>query len=375
MAKLFGPKKFDEEQLDQFTQDLYQCTTCGRCAINCESGINLVELWESFRANVVKRGNGPVGKQAMFPKLIGEYKNPYMKDQKARLDWVPEDVKIEDKAEVVYFTGCTAGYGQLQLALATARVLTKLGIKFTMLGEDEWCCGSAVIRTGQTHLGNVPKMLAQHNVEEIKARGAKKVVMACSGCFRAAKIDWPRQIGKQLPFQVQHITEFLADLIDEGKIKWEHDLNKTVTYHDPCHMGRHVGVFDEPRKVLRSIPGVKLVEMDKITYMQRCCGAGGGVKAGLPTLAMAMGTGRVEDAIETNADILSSGCPFCKRNLSDARDELGADMEVEDVIVLAARALGLETEPKPPEEKKEEKAEEAKTEEAKEPETQEKKEE
>jgi len=341
-AKLFGPQEIPQSELEEFKDDVHSCTTCGICGTVCESGINTVELWEALRANLVKKGIGPYGKQNMFPKLIGQYHNPYLLDQKDRLAWVPDDVKIEDKSDIVYFTGCTAGYKQLTLAFATSRVLNKLGIKFAMLGEEEWCCGSALIRTGQAHVNDMmPLQVAKHNVEALKEKGAKKVLFACSGCFRAAKVDWPRLLGKELPFEVVHITEFLADLIKQGKIKWEKSIDKTITYHDPCHLGRHVGVYDAPRYVLTHIPGVKFVEMERIKEFQRCCGAGGGVKAGIPDLADGVAQSRVKDALETKADILSSACPFCKRNLMDGRDSMKADIDVEDVIELVAQALGL----------------------------------
>ncbi len=341
-AKLFGPQEIPQSELEEFKDDVHSCTTCGICGTVCESGINTVELWEALRANLVKKGIGPYGKQNMFPKLIGQYHNPYLLDQKDRLAWVPDDVKIEDKSDIVYFTGCTAGYKQLTLAFATSRVLNKLGIKFAMLGEDEWCCGSALIRTGQAHVNDMmPLQVAKHNVEAIMKKGAKKVLFACSGCFRAAKVDWPRLLGKKLPFEVVHITEFLADQIKQGKIKWEKSIDKTITYHDPCHLGRHVGVYDAPRYVLTHIPGVNFVEMERIKEFQRCCGAGGGVKAGIPDLADSVAQSRVKDALETKADILSSACPFCKRNLMDGRDSMKADIDVEDVIELVAQALGL----------------------------------
>jgi heterodisulfide reductase subunit D len=341
-AKLFGPQEIPQSELEEFKDDVHSCTTCGICGTVCESGINTVELWEALRANLVKKGIGPYGKQNMFPKLIGQYHNPYLLDQKDRLAWVPEDVKIEDKSDIVYFTGCTAGYKQLTLAFATSRVLNKLGIKFAMLGEEEWCCGSALIRTGQAHVNDMmPLQVAKHNVEALKKKGAKKVFFACSGCFRAAKVDWPRLLGQELPFEVVHITEFLADLIKQGKINWVKSINKTITYHDPCHLGRHVGVYDAPRYVITHIPGVKFIEMDRIKEFQRCCGAGGGVKAGIPDLADGVAQSRVKDALETKADILSSACPFCKRNLMDGRDSMKADIDVEDVIELVAQALGL----------------------------------
>ena len=190
----------------------------------------------------------------------------------------------------------------------------------------------------------LPREIAKHNVEAIQKKGAKKVVFACAGCFRAAKVDWPRLLGKELPFEVIHITEFLAGLIKQDKIKWVKPINKTITYHDPCHLGRHVGVYDAPRYVLSHIPGVKFVEMDRVKEFQRCCGAGGGVKAGIPDLALGVAESRVKDALATDADILSSACPFCKRNLSDGRDSLKVDLVVEDVIELVAEALGLSTE-------------------------------
>src|ERR1035437_1493138 len=341
-AKLFGPQEIPQSELEEFKDDVHSCTTCGICGTVCESGINTVELWEALRANLVKKGIGPYGKQNMFPKLIGQYHNPYLLDQKDRLAWVPDDVKIEDKSDIVYFTGCTAGYKQLTLAFATSRVLNKLGIKFAMLGEDEWCCGSALIRTGQAHVNDMMSLqVAKHNVEAIMKKGAKKVLFACSGCFRTAKVDWPRLLGKELPFEVVHITEFLADLIKQGKIKWEKSIDKTITFHDPCHLGRHVGVYDAPRYVLTHIPGVKFVEMERIKEFQRCCGAGGRVKAGIPDLADGVAQSRVKDALETKADILSSACPFCKRNLMDGRDSMKADIDVEDVIELVAQGLGL----------------------------------
>ncbi len=145
-----------------------------------------------------------------------------------------------------------------------------------------------------------------------------------------------------------HMTQFLAEQLDAGKIKWEKSFNKTVTYHDPCHLGRHVGVFEEPRKVLKSMPDLELVEMERNRNEQRCCGAGGGVKAGLPDLALNVAKDRVNDAKATGADVLISACPFCRRNLLDGRDELKLDMRVDDIVVLTAHLMGLSTDIKSP---------------------------
>jgi len=347
-ARLFGPIEIPEEELKQFMEDLYNCTTCGMCGTVCCAGIDTIELWESIRANMVKRGVGPYGKQSLFPKLIGDKHNPYLKEQKDRLAWLTPDIQVAEESDIAYFVGCTAGYNQQVLAVCTARVLNKLGIPFMLLGEDEWCCGSALIRTGQQHINDVPREAALHNIEALKARGAKKVLFACAGCFRAAKIDWPRAYGGDLPFEAVHVSQFLAEQLEAGKIKWEKSLDKTITYHDPCHLGRHVGVFEEPRKVLESMPGVNLVEMERNRNEQRCCGAGGGVKAGLPDLALGVAQDRIADAKATGAEVLISACPFCRRNLLDGRDDTKTDMKVDDLIVLAAHLMGLPTEINPP---------------------------
>ncbi|MDF1557820.1 MAG: (Fe-S)-binding protein [ANME-2 cluster archaeon] len=361
MAKLFGPKEIPEEDIQNFNDHLFHCTTCGVCGTVCPAGLNTIEMWEATRQQLVMRGNGPYGKQSLFPKLIGDMHNPYMKDQKDRLLWVPDDVDIADNADIAYFTGCTAGFNMQVLAVSTARVLNKLGVPFTMLGEDEWCCGSALIRTGQPHIGDTPRQAAIHNVEALEAKGVKKVLFACAGCFRAATIDWPSLMGRKPNFEVVHLADFLAEQIEHGKIKWENSLeDKTITYHDPCHLGRHVGVFEGPRKVIKSMPGAKFVELERNRDLQRCCGAGGGVKAGIPDLALGVASGRIKDAMDVKADILSSACPFCRRNLGDGRNSvLGLetgdfnvrdseenDMQVEDLIVLTAELMGLSTKTK-----------------------------
>ncbi len=365
-AKLFGPKRLDEDDIQDFADAFFHCSTCGVCASVCPAGINTVDMYEATRQQLVMRDNGPYGKTVMFPKLIGEYRNPYMKDQKQRLDWIPDDVEIAEEADVAYFAGCTAGFNQQVLGVATARVLNHLNVPFIYLGEEETCCSSALIRTGQPHKGDIPKLNALHNVEALEARGVKKVMFACAGCYRVATIDWPKLIGRKPNFEVVHVADLLADLIQQGKIEWKKSFdNKTITYHDPCHLGRHCGVYETPRIVLDNLPGLKFVEMDRIKELQRCCGAGGGVKAGIADVALDIASERIRDAQAVNADILASCCPFCRRNIGDGRDNVydqqGSTnfdlrdnpentMQVEDMIVLVAELMGLSTKIKSQEE-------------------------
>jgi heterodisulfide reductase subunit D len=359
-ATLFGPREITEEEFVAFKDDVHGCTTCGICATVCEAAINTVELWEAMRANLVKRGTGPYGKQNTMPKIINDTFNSYNEPKDHRLSWIPDDVKIADKADILYFTGCTAGIKQTNLAVSTARVLNKLGVEFCTLGEDEACCGSVLIRTGQFHKEEeLAKRLVQSNVKNIEAKGATTVLYACSGCFRASLVDWPRLLGEKKPFKVMHVSQFLAEKIKAGEVDWVQKPfgeDKLVTYHDPCHLGRHVGVYDAPRKVLQSMPGMEFVDMKRNRAYQRCCGAGGGVKSGMPELSLSVAKLRVGDAMsvlypedepKTKTNIFAQACPFCKRNLSDGRDALlaeenpRADIVIEDVIEICARALGL----------------------------------
>jgi heterodisulfide reductase subunit D len=170
-----------------------------------------------------------------------------------------------------------------------------------------------------------------YNVEQIKKTGASKVITSCAGCYRTLKVDFEKH-GVDINAEVYHTAELVKQLLDEGKIEFTSEFNKTVTYHDPCHLGRHAGVFDIPREVYKSIPGLKFVEMRRIKENAWCCGAGGGVKIGYPDWALDISKERIEEAKATDAEVLSSTCPFCKTNLSDANEEINGGLDVLDLI-------------------------------------------
>ncbi len=346
-AKILGGQQLSEDEVKQFTEDMYYCTTCGVCSTVCEAGINTVDLWEAVRPNLVASGAGPYGKQSAFPKLMAEYRNPYMAKQEDRLCWVPKDIKIPESAEIAYFTGCTAAYRQQALGVATVRILDKLGTGFCMLGKDEWCCASALVRTGQRDL---MRDHAVHNIDALKDRGVKTVLFACAGCLRAATIDWPRWYEGNIPFKTMPLSAYLREKVRKGEVEYTKPLDLTVTYHDPCHNGRHLmhvkgkdWAFEAPRDVLQSIPGVNFKEMARNRALQRCCGAGGGVKAGIPDLALDMARARVGDVESTGSQVVASTCPFCRRNLMDGRNAAESKIKVVDVVELMAQAMGLDT--------------------------------
>ncbi|MHA1593887.1 MAG: (Fe-S)-binding protein [Candidatus Baldrarchaeia archaeon] len=321
---------------DHIIHVLYSCTTCGNCTTQCIYPISqyITEIIEALREKAVKDGVGPLPRHKQFGEHVLKEHNPYFEKHEDRLKWLPKDVELSDKPDIVYFVGCTSSYRQTEIAIATVRILSALGVKFTIL-PDEWCCGSPLLRTGQT---DIVRDLAKHNVKLIHSLGVKEIVTSCAGCYRTFRIDYPRKLRVYPRFRILHITEFLEREIKKGRLKFENKLDLKVTYHDPCHLARHAKIFDPPRTVLKSL-GVELIEMKRTRENAFCCGAGGGVKSGYPDFALKTAYRRLEDALKTNASVLVSSCPFCKRNLKDASEHYGVQLEVLDITELVAKAL------------------------------------
>lgn len=222
---------------------------------------------------------------------------------------------------IVYFAGCMATYREKNIAKTTIQLLKKLDSEFTMLGQDEWCCGSVMLRIGNIETA---KQIMEHNAKVIRSLGADTVVTSCAGCYRTIKQDYPKYIG-DLGFEVLHTPEFVLKFIDGGKLTFKSIANSTkVTYHDPCHLGRHMNIYDPPRKVLQTISGLELVEMSRSRENARCCGSGGGVSSGYKELSNQMADTRIKDALNTNATILTSACPFCTYALKSATERANA---------------------------------------------------
>ena len=266
---------------------------------------------------------------------VTQKRNPYDEPKEKRPAWLPKDIKLADDPEVVFFTGCTEAYRMTPLAVATAKLLDKAGVKFTIMGEEEWCCGSPLLRTGQK--GPVIQELAPHNVREMERHGWKVMVTACAGCYNTIKNDYPKMVGNP-SFELYHITEYFDKLIKDGKLKFTKEFKKKVAYHDPCHLGRHAKVFDPPRNILKAIPGLELVEMKHERDDSQCCGAGGGFKSAFNDMAESIAADRVKEAVEAGAELIVTSCPFCQVNLIAGAKKAGLDLTTMDVVQVALQA-------------------------------------
>jgi heterodisulfide reductase subunit D len=315
---------------------MYRCILCGGCAKQCQTnfGDKALDIYEKVREELVKAGIGPMPEHKKIGEHVKNEHNPYFEAHSNRLSWNQEALKLPSKAEVVYFVGCTPSYRQTNLARATVSILNKIGVDYTIM-SDEWCCGSPLIRTGQTSLA---KSLAEHNLKVIEKTGANTVITSCAGCYRTLKNDYPK--FATYDFSVLHIVEFLDDLISDKKIEFIREYKKKVTYHDPCHLGRHCGVYEPPRHVLKAIPGLKLIEMKANRDNAFCCGAGAGVKSAVKDLAMNTVLRRLEMVEQTGAEVLASACPFCNRNFLDGvKVYKGKKPEVIDVVEIVDQTI------------------------------------
>ena len=336
-----------------FVDAMYKCTGCGNCEAVCHAKIPLVEFWETVRKWMVDEGAGPMSAHKGMATKVGNVHNPYGEPPSKRGDWWPAEVERSETPDVIFFAGCTGAYRQQTLPQTGVRVLSRAGVKINMLGSDEWCCSSPLLRTG-THKYSLE--CAQKVVEGADGVGAKDMVMTCSGCYKTVSTDFGKFYAKTGQ-NVYHFSQYVEKLIGERKLPLNHEFKAKVTYHDPCHMGRHMGVFDAPRNVLKKIKGIELVEMDRTRENSRCCGAGGGYKSQYNDMAVNIAAERIRDAEETGAEILVTCCPFCVVNLTQGAKQIGSKIKIMDLsevllkVTAPVEKPAEESRPEPPKEK------------------------
>jgi len=337
-ARLLGTSEIDKQLLEDFTKAVYECTTCGACGESCTVGISTQRLWPALRKEMVRRGLGPLGAQAEIPDAIRKTGNPYQKAAEDRFrPWFPEGVKVSENAEIAYYAGCTGAYEAQPMVHGDVRVLHAIGDPFTMLPpEEEVCCGFPLFITGQHEM---LEELIRRLVDAYHARGVKMLVSSCPCCVNIMSRDWPLFYGRQLPFRIRHITQFVAEAITRKRLRVTTERKERLIYHDPCYLSRGVGVMEEPRYVLKSIPGIELLEFERNRLNSRCCGAGGAARKVFHENAMAMGRLTIDEAVEKNADRLVLSCPACYAKVNEAMAEHDRKIPIVDIMELLATLI------------------------------------
>ncbi|MHC1582944.1 MAG: (Fe-S)-binding protein [Candidatus Syntropharchaeia archaeon] len=320
---------------------LWDCTLCGTCTLRCPREIKPSEVIIGMRGVLIEEGRN-------IPKTIMEalesvFKNgnPWGRARMKRTEWSEDlDVKIKslpdgDEAEILYYVGCTPAYDPRiqEIARGMVKCFNVAGVDFGILGTEENCCGTEVRRMGEEGLF---EMLVEDNLEIFGNYNVKKMVTTSPHCFNTFKNEYDAD------FEVQHYTQFLSKLIEEEKLTFSKEIEKTITYQDPCFLGKQNEIFDEPRKIIEAIPGVKFIDFDRSRKRSLCCEGGGG-----RMWVEATGEGernaeiRVRDAVEMGAEIIATACPFCLLTLEDAVKTTGYEdkIQVRDIIELVSEAI------------------------------------
>ncbi len=311
-ARIFGPKKLDEEKLKKFSEMVYRCTLCGECNMSCPVFIDAKGLWTALRETLVEMGYYPEAARRMKTNVLQAH-NVSGDENEERTAWlefldeIPEHHYQKEKAQVAFFVGCVASFFPLvqKIPLAFVEILNRTGVDFTLLGGEEWCCGFPLIGAG---MRKEAEILIQHNLETVKNKGVERVVFACPSCYHTWMTEYKTDI------EILHSTQFIKKMIDEGKIRFKEKKVK-VTYHDPCDLGRASGVYEAPREILRAIPGVEMVEMEGNKEQCRCCGGGGNLEMVDSDLSAALAQAKIEEIQATGADTVITACQQCVRTI------------------------------------------------------------
>ncbi|MFX1604951.1 MAG: (Fe-S)-binding protein [Promethearchaeota archaeon] len=320
------------EKTPENAEALFTCTLCGNCTEICASEFDPTECLEKVRAIL---SDIPNDARDSIAKKIKEYDNPYEENKQIKRDWVKEvGFDVPTTGEVLYYTGCTAGIRLPNIAKSTAKILKAASIDFAVL-EEEPCCGSIMLRTGRAEDA---KKNAEKLVDIIQKSDVQRIIVTCAGCLKTLRDDYPK-IGLELP-EVLHVSQALHEIIKEGKLLLKTpDRAVKVTYHDPCHLSRAAGVYDDPREIIKAIPGIELVEMETTRAAAMCCGAGGGLRSYDSELSKKIAADRVKSALDIEAEIIATACPFCENNLVAGTEVIGSSIRIVDVVDLLAESL------------------------------------
>ncbi len=346
---------------------IYADPLCGACDVGCKRNLDLeIELsLEAMRVKAVKEGAGPMPAHKKIAANIAKEHNQFGAPHANRKKWITGDVKATEKADVVYFPGCSASYKNPEIARATAKILKGTGTAFAVLADDE-CCGNVLYSVGMI---DEAREIAKKMVDAVKAAGAKKLLVSCAECYRMFKVDYPKILDiatADLGFEVVHVLEYADEALKGGSLKLTKPIEARATYHDSCGVARlcdpwtpwkgtrgwmgtveprlkrrrgRTGLYGQPRNLLKAIPGLDYTEMIRIRENSFCCAAGRGTAAAFPDLANSSAKLRLEEVREVGAELLISSCPWCKDNFGRAVKENGDNVKVMDIAEVIAASM------------------------------------
>ena len=339
MRKIVREATFGLTEIE--SEDIWRCTTCGKCPQVCPRDVRQIQSGVALRRIATEYDVFPHSVQPIrsVSASLSSEGNPFNEKRKKRADWA-KDLSVKpftEGMEILYSPGCYLCYDPRakKIARATVEILNKAGVDFGILGIEESCCGESIRKTGNEA---VFKQLARQNIKAFVDRGVKKILVSSPHCYHSFKNEYPEFM---VHFEVVHISQFIFELIAEGRLTLTKEYAKTVTYHDPCYLGRHNGVFDEPREALKKIPGLELKEMPESRKNSFCCGGGGGRIWMETPKGERFSDLRLEQAVGVGAQVLATACPYCTTNFEDSRlnRKDGGAIEIRDITEIVREAI------------------------------------
>ena len=322
-------------------EHLWECTTCGACVAACPVAISpLSKILELRRGEVLMADRYPEGFIEVF-KGLERRANPWGLPATSRADWAKDlEVKLmaeDPSVEYLLFAGCAVAFEprNQRIARSLVKILNHAGVGFAILGEEETCTGDPARRIGHEYIFEI---LAEQLIETFNSHNVRKIITICPHCYNTFKHEYPQFGGD---YEVIHYTQLIARLIREGRLKFTQRLNITAAYHDPCYLGRHNRIYEPPRSILKSLPGIKLVEIREHHVRATCCGAGGGLCWLEEPQDKRVNELRVTQVMAVNPDVLATACPFCMMMLEDGIAAKEAEFSDKDIAELVAEALGV----------------------------------
>jgi heterodisulfide reductase subunit D len=318
-------------------KSIFSCLGCGACTAACFPKVETKEL--VFRDRECLVGEGLYPKIAdRVARFIDRSHNILDDDNEERGEWqemikgLPEHAFEKKHAEVIFFVGCVGSFFPLaqKIPANMARILERAEVDFTILGGEEWCCGFPLIGAG---MPEKVKALMEHNRDKVRQVGAKEAVFTCPSCYHT----WKHLYDSEL--KLYHSSQMLDQMIKDGRIALK-EINATVTYHDPCDLGRNSGIYEEPRRVLKAIPGLKLLELPHNRELTMCCGGGGNLEMVDPDLSGRVAQMKIDEIKQTGADMVISSCQQCLRTIFSRARKEKIDLVVKDLTELVAEAMG-----------------------------------
>jgi len=339
MRKLVRQATFGFTEIE--SEEMWLCTTCGRCPQQCPRDVQQIESGVALRRVATEYGVFPNSVKPIRTasgSLIGEG-NPLGEERKNRGEWAKgQSVKtFSEEMEILYFPGCYPSFDPRakKIATATAKILNAAGVDFGILGAKESCCGESIRKTGDEELF---KRLAKENIKTFIDNGVKRILVSSPHCYHTFKNEYP---DFRVNFEIVHITEYILELMNAGRLTLTQPVERKITYHDPCYLGRHNGIFDPPREILKRVSGLELTEMPDTRIDSLCCGGGGGRVWMETQKGERFGDLRIDQAIDVKAEQLVTACPYCITMFEDSRVTMGADekIEIKDITEIIQEAL------------------------------------